>query len=65
MSARASPRDSPSTETPPPMVEQYGVPYSQIARGDVYKFLCNNLYFKRSLSHLTDEEDRELQNVRQ
>lgn len=47
------------------MVEQYGVPYSQIARGDVYKFLCNNLYFKRSLSHLTDEEDRELQNVRQ
>ena len=53
-------RDSPSLEPPPPLVEAYGVPYSQIAVGDVYNFLCQNLYFRRTREALTAEEDAEL-----
>eukprot|EP00966_Prymnesium_polylepis_P090553 2096968-Prymnesium_polylepis.1 len=53
-------RDSPSMEPPPAMVEPHGVPYEQIAAGDVYYFMCHNLYQKPDRAHLSAEEDAEL-----
>ncbi|KAL1530452.1 hypothetical protein AB1Y20_001355 [Prymnesium parvum] len=38
-------------------------PYGEVSRGDVYSFLCHNLYLKARCSDLSDYEDAELRQL--